>query len=53
MMQVHLINDGPVTIPLDSRKFVYADEVAAAANSDSTRETPSSKSAEEKVATDQ
>jgi len=23
MMQVHLVNDGPVTIPLDSRKFTY------------------------------
>jgi D-tyrosyl-tRNA(Tyr) deacylase len=26
MMQVALVNDGPVTLQLDSRKFVYAHE---------------------------
>jgi len=26
MMEVNLVNDGPVTLQLDSRKFVYVEE---------------------------
>ncbi|KXN72342.1 D-tyrosyl-tRNA deacylase-like protein [Conidiobolus coronatus NRRL 28638] len=42
MMDVEIINDGPVTFPLDSRKFVYSDSVASTKNNtrSNTPQTP-------------
>jgi D-tyrosyl-tRNA(Tyr) deacylase len=41
-MDVEIINDGPVTFPLDSRKFVYSDSVASTKNNtrSNTPQTP-------------
>jgi hypothetical protein len=44
MMQVHLVNDGPVTIPLDSRKFTYvsvAEKPAAGGKSSNNKQQQS------------
>ncbi|CAJ0841202.1 8052_t:CDS:2 [Entrophospora sp. SA101] len=32
MMNVHLVNEGPVTLELDSRKFIYVDKVEKTPN---------------------
>jgi len=41
MMNVHLVNEGPVTLELDSRKFIYVDKVEKTSNKNKSNKSSS------------